>query len=64
MVNYRDQALDRTFAALGKHLEALSDQVGGGFEPEWFRRLFERAQRDLQALTGAQPDASEQETGG
>lgn len=24
----------RTFAALGKHLQAASNQVGGGFEPD------------------------------
>jgi hypothetical protein len=37
----------RTFAALGKHLKALSDQLGGGFEPAWFARLFEKVTTDL-----------------
>lgn len=41
----------RTFAVLGKHLQALSDQVGGGFEPEWFDRLFRKVQADLNQFT-------------
>jgi hypothetical protein len=38
----------RTFAALGKHLQSLSDQVGGGFEPVWYPRLYSKVTRDLQ----------------
>jgi hypothetical protein len=44
----------RTLSALGKHLEALSDQVGGGFEPEWYPRLLARMKRDLSRLVGGE----------
>ncbi len=30
------------FDVLGKHLQALSDQAGGGFEPLWYWRLHEQ----------------------
>jgi predicted nucleotidyltransferase len=40
----------RTLSALGKHLQALSDQVGGGFEAEWYPRLLARLTRDLSRL--------------
>ncbi len=40
-------ALIRTFAVLGKHLLALSDQAGGGFEPEWYGYMFEKLKLDL-----------------
>jgi hypothetical protein len=42
----------RTFTALGKHLQALSDQVGGGFEPEWYPRLLAKLTRDLSRIVG------------
>jgi hypothetical protein len=45
-------ALIRTFAALRKHLQAQSEQAGGGFEPEWFDRLFEKMRGDIQRLVG------------
>jgi hypothetical protein len=32
-------ALLRVCEMTGKHLQALSDQAGGGFEPEWYWRL-------------------------
>ena len=44
----------RTLAALGKHLEALSDQAGGGFEPEWYPRLLAKLKRDLGRLVGGE----------
>ena len=37
----------RTFAALGKHLRALGEQVGGGFEGEWWERMEARVREDL-----------------
>jgi hypothetical protein len=42
----------RTFTALGKHLQALSDQVGGGFESEWYPRLLAKLTRDLSRIVG------------
>ena len=44
------EAQIRTMAALGKHLESFSDQVGGGFEPVWFERLFWKMRDDLRQL--------------
>jgi hypothetical protein len=46
----------RTLSALGKHLQALSDQVGGGFEPEWYSRLLAKLERDLSRLVGGEAD--------
>lgn len=43
----------RAFAVFEKHLQALSDQLGGGFEPAWYRRLFEKTAADLQHFTEA-----------
>jgi hypothetical protein len=45
-------ALIRTFAALGRHLQAQSEQVGGGFEPEWYDRLFRKMRADIEGLIG------------
>ncbi len=30
------------FEVLGQHLQALSDQAGGGFEPQWYWRLHQQ----------------------
>ena len=38
----------RTFDILGKHLQALSDKVGGGFESEWYYRLRHQVRQMLQ----------------
>src|SRR5207247_5621743 len=38
----------RTFAAFQKHLNAMGDQLGGGFEPEWYRRTYAKLTADLQ----------------
>lgn len=48
-------AYGRLFDALGKHLAALSEQVGGGFEQAWYRRLSEQIKRDLVPFEGLQP---------
>lgn len=40
--------LIREFAVLGKHLQALSDQAGGGFEARWYWRLYEQMKQELQ----------------
>jgi hypothetical protein len=50
-------ALTRTFAALRKHLHAQSEQVGGGFEPEWFDRLFTKMRDDIHRLVGIACDS-------
>ncbi len=36
------QAHIRLFEIVGKHLQALSDEAGGGFEPLWFQRVFDK----------------------
>ena len=41
------EALLRSFKVLGKHLEALSSQAGGGFEPEWYYRLYNQTREEL-----------------
>jgi len=47
-------SLIRLFGILGKHLHALSEQVGGGFEPEWYDRLYKQVTaRLVQARTHA-----------
>jgi hypothetical protein len=37
----------RTLAALGKHLQALGEQVGSGFERVWFDRMYRQVRKDL-----------------
>ena len=37
----------RLFAMTGKHLQALSDQAGGGFAPEWYWRLHSQTEERL-----------------
>jgi hypothetical protein len=49
----------RTFGALGKHLHGWSDQTGGGFEPVWYQRLFERLKDDLHSLANQGLQASQ-----
>jgi hypothetical protein len=51
-------ALIRTFAALRKHLQAQSEEVGGGFEPAWFDRLFAKMQDDIHRLVDTTPDGA------
>ena len=46
------EALLRTLDMYGKHLQALSDQAGGGFEPEWYWRLLEQTRGKLQPVFG------------
>ncbi|MCX6048768.1 MAG: nucleotidyltransferase domain-containing protein [Chloroflexi bacterium] len=38
------------FAVFGQHLQALSDQAGGGFEPKWYWRLYEQVANELKQL--------------
>ena len=45
-------AYGRLFDVLERHFQALSDQVGGGFERAWYRRLSEQVKRDLKAFHG------------
>lgn len=40
-------ALMRSFKVLGKHIQALSGQAGGGFEPEWYYRLYAQTEEEL-----------------
>ena len=40
-------ALIELFAVTGKHLQALSDQAGGGFEAHWYQRLYEQVKDEL-----------------
>ncbi|RIK24958.1 MAG: hypothetical protein DCC55_40955 [Chloroflexi bacterium] len=44
------QALIETFRFQGYHLQALSEQAGGGFEPLWFWRLYEQMSQKLKAF--------------
>jgi hypothetical protein len=37
----------RLFAVTGKHLQALSDQAGGGFEPDWYWLLYSQTVEKL-----------------
>lgn len=41
------EALLRTFKVLGKYIQALSDQAGGGFESEWYDRLYDQTQEEI-----------------
>ena len=45
------------FEVLGSHLQALSDQVGGGFEPAWYWRLHAQIRAKLHMFERA-TDAS------
>lgn len=44
------QALIETFRFQDYHLQALSEQAGGGFEPLWFWRLHEQMSQKLKAF--------------
>jgi len=46
-VNVLAHALVDGFAVLGKHLQALSDQAGGGFEAKWYWRLYDQMATEL-----------------
>ncbi len=35
------------FDVLGKHLQGLGDQTGGGFEARWYDRLYEHVKAEL-----------------
>jgi hypothetical protein len=48
-------AVIRTYAALERHLRGWSEQVGGGFEPEWYQRLFEKVESDLNRFVESDP---------
>jgi hypothetical protein len=39
------------FAVLGQHLQALSEQAGGGFEPEWYNRLHQQVAMKLRQIS-------------
>ncbi len=43
-------ALTTTFDVLGQHLQALSDQAGGGFESAWYGRLYQQSRAELSAF--------------
>jgi hypothetical protein len=45
------QALIETFRFQGQHLQVLSEQVGGGFEPLWYWRLHEQMSKKLRGFT-------------
>lgn len=45
------QALIEIFRFQGQHLQALSEQAGGGFEPLWYWRLHEQMSQRLKAFT-------------
>jgi hypothetical protein len=45
------------FDVVGKHIQALSEQAGGGFEPLWYARLYRQVQADLYMMLG-QADVS------
>lgn len=38
------------FEVLGEHLQALSDQAGGGFEPRWYWRLHQQTNAKFRAF--------------
>jgi hypothetical protein len=40
-------AYGRLFDVLERHFQALSDQVGGGFERAWYRRLSAQIKQEL-----------------
>lgn len=42
----------RLFEVKGKYLQLLSDQAGGGFEPEWYWRLLEQTRGKLAEFLG------------
>ena len=44
------EALLRTFKVVGRHLQALSDQAGGGFEAEWYDRLYGQTAEELRSF--------------
>jgi hypothetical protein len=46
-VNVLVKTLVDEFAVLGKHLQALSDQAGGGFEADWYWRLYDQMTTEL-----------------
>lgn len=37
----------KTLEKVGKHLRAMSDQVGGGFEPEWYEMMLSSVREQL-----------------
>ncbi len=41
-------ACRRLFDVMEKHLHALSEQVGGGYDPVWYRRVADQMKEDLQ----------------
>lgn len=45
------QALIAIFRFQGQHLQALSEQAGGGFESDWYWQLHEQMSKKLNALT-------------
>lgn len=44
------EALIETYRLQGQHLQALSEQAGGGFEPMWYWRLHEQMSAKLRAF--------------
>ncbi len=40
-------AMIELFDVLGKHLQGLGDQAGGGFEARWYDRLYEQVKAEL-----------------
>jgi hypothetical protein len=40
----------RSFKVLEKHIKALSDEVGGGFEPDWFDRLYKQTEEEFRSF--------------
>ena len=54
-VNVLVQTLLDEFAMLGKHLQALSDQAGGGFEATWYWRLYEQMTATLKQFQTTLP---------
>ena len=40
-------ALVTTFEMVGRHFQALGEQAGGGFEPEWYGRLHRQMKTEL-----------------
>ena len=43
-------ALMGTFKVLRRHIKASSDEAGGGFEPEWFDRLYNQTEEEFRSF--------------